>query len=64
MALKLNGTVFGTQVYITRSNETGTVTGYASHQRSKSSKQFYVEYVTADGRAAEGWFFEDQLTVV
>lgn len=63
MALKLNQSVFGTNVTITRSGERGTVTGFCLHQRSKSSKQFLVEYVAADGTATTDWFFEDQLTV-
>lgn len=63
MSLKLNQSVFGTKVAITRSGETGIVTGFCLHQRSKSSKQFLVEYVAADGTAATDWFFEDQLTV-
>jgi hypothetical protein len=61
--LKLNSTVFGVSVQITRSGEIGTVTGFAQHKRSKA-KQFYVEYTNANGESSERWLFEDELTVV
>jgi hypothetical protein len=48
-------------VLITRSGEGGVVTGFALHRRVKG-KQFFVEYTSADGRAVDGWFFEDQLS--
>lgn len=64
MPLKLNTSVFGTKVRITLSGEQGIVTGFCLHQRSKSSKQFLVEYVAADGRACIEWFYEDQLTEI
>lgn len=63
MSLKLSSTVFGIGVSITRSGETGTITGFALHKRNKA-KQFYVEYTAADGCACEAWFHEDQLTVI
>lgn len=62
MSLKLNSKVFGVDVRIKVSGETGTITGFAQHSRGKQ-KQFYVEYKAADGRATEGWFHEDQLEV-
>jgi hypothetical protein len=61
--LKANTSCFGKKVSITRSGETGTVTGFCIHQRSKG-KQFFVEYTAGDGRAVDGWFFEDQLTML
>lgn len=63
MALKLNSTVFGAAVRIKRSSEAGKITGFASHMRGKT-KQFYVEYLGADGRATEDWFHEDQIEMV
>lgn len=63
MALKLNSAVFGTEVAINQSGETGVVTGFASHQRVKS-KQFFVEYRANDGCYREAWFHGDQLTEI
>ena len=63
MTLKLNSTAVGTVVKIRASEEQGVVTGFAQHQRLKS-KQFFVEYKAADGRASEAWFHEDQLIEV
>lgn len=62
MALKLNSTVFGTNVAITASGERGTIAGFASYKRQKGAKQFLVEYVAGDGRFVTDWFFEDQLS--
>lgn len=64
MSLKLSRTVFGTNVTIARSGERGVITGFALHKRAQNSKQFFVEYTASDGRATEGWFFEDQLQVI
>ena len=58
--LRANTSCYGTKVLITRSGEGGVVTGFALHRRVKG-KQFFVEYTSADGRAVDGWFFEDQL---
>lgn len=64
MSLKLNSTAFGTKVKVTRSGEEGVITAFASYQRTKGAKQFFVEYTDAYGRAAETWFYEDELTVL
>lgn len=61
--LSLNSTCFGVAVAIQSSGETGIVTGFAQHQRSKA-KQFFVEYRGNDGCYREAWFFEDQLSVL
>lgn len=60
--LRPNKTCFGKAVSIARSGETGTVTGYSVHMRTKAP-QFYVQYTAADGRAAESWFYGDELEV-
>lgn len=64
MPLKLNQSAFGTPVRVTISGEEGVVTGFACHQRSKSSKQFLVEYRDGRGCATQDWFHEDQLTEI
>lgn len=50
-----------TRVTITRSGEAGAVTGWAIYKRVHSP-MYFVEYTSADGRAVEGWFNEDELT--
>lgn len=62
-SLKLSSTVFGANVAISRSGEAGTITGFCQYKRSKS-KQFFVEFTSADGCAREAWFYEDELTVI
>lgn len=63
MKIPFNTQCFDKQVRITSSGELGNVTGFSRHKRSKVV-QFYVEYVSADGRAVADWFFEDQLTAL
>lgn len=62
-SLKLAKSVFGVNVKIKISGETGTIMAFSLHKR-QNTKQFLVEYCAADGRAAENWFAEDQLEVI
>ena len=52
----------GQTACITISGETGTVTGVANYTNSPAHYRLF--YKAADGRAIEGWFTADQLTVV
>lgn len=61
--IPFNTRAFGMEVLIDRSGETGTITGFSLHMRSKQ-RQFYVEYTAADGRAVGDWFYEDQLSLI
>lgn len=60
MSIPFNSTCFGLVVKLNASDETGEITAFASNKRFKQ-KQFFVEYVAADGRFVTDWFFEDQL---
>jgi|TARA_R100000049_G_C1931718_1_gene75644 hypothetical protein len=54
---------FDTAVRIKISGETGTVVGMCFYKR-QVEVQYLLEYKTADGKAAEDWFFESQIEVV
>lgn len=62
MSIPANTTCYGKQVSLKVSGEVGTITGFARHMRNKQP-QFFVEYCAADGRAADAWFYADQLTL-
>ena len=51
----------GDEVQIIVSGERGTIAAEARYLRSKH-KSYLVEYLAADGRATEAWFFEDQIS--
>lgn len=46
-------------VYLTLSGESGHVIGRAEY--SHGTAQYYVRYLSADGRQCEGWFGDDAL---
>lgn len=54
---------FNSEVRIARSDERGSVGGIAFYKRAPSP-MYFVEYVTPDGRATEGWFHDDELVEV
>lgn len=54
---------FDSEVRIARSDERGSVCGIAFYKRAPSP-MYFVEYVTPDGRAVEGWFHDDELVEV
>lgn len=49
----------GQKVRISISDEVGIVNGYAVY--TSSAPQYRVFYKAADGRACEGWWYEDQI---
>ncbi len=53
----------GEIVKVKRSREIGTVTARAVYMRSTEA-QFLIEYVTAEGRASEKWFYQSELEAV
>lgn len=54
---------FGANVTIARSGERGRVSGVAFYQRNLQP-MYFVEYTSADGRAVESWFHDDELVEV
>lgn len=52
----------GQAVKVTISGETGQVKARAEYTRSCNC--YLIHYQTADGRAADRWFDEDELTPV
>lgn len=64
MALPLNQSVFGKRAQIVISGEEGVIVGFCLYQRSRSTKQFFLQYKAADGRACEDWFDENQLELI
>lgn len=54
---------FNSEVRIARSDERGSVIGVAFYKRTPSP-MYFVEYVTPDGRAVDGWFHDDELVEV
>lgn len=51
---------FGSRVIVKRSGEAGDVIGVAIYKRTVAP-MYVIEYTSADGRAVEGWFNEDEL---
>lgn len=47
------------EVEITVSGETGVVIGRAEYVNSDS--QYWIRYKASDGRAVEGWHYEESL---
>ena len=52
---------FDQVVTVVRSGESGAVIGVADYKRN-SFPLYLIEYKSADGRATERWFHEDELT--
>ena len=51
---------FGDKVKVARSGEVGEVVA-ASVSARLTHQQFLVEYVSADHRATENWFYQSEL---
>ncbi|KNC93755.1 hypothetical protein [Trabulsiella odontotermitis] len=47
-------------IQVTVSGETGHVKGRAEY--TTMNNQYYIHYLAADGRGADGWFGEDELS--
>lgn len=54
---------FDSEVRIARSSERGAVCAVVFDKRL-SAPRYFVEYTTPDGCAAEGWFYDDDLSEV
>ena len=52
----------GQAIQITISGEKGHVKGRAEY--TTINNQYYIHYLAADGRGADGWFSEDELSAV
>ncbi|AHE69774.1 hypothetical protein M942_08555 [Enterobacter ludwigii] len=52
----------GQAIQVTISGEKGNVKGRAEY--ASLTNQYFIHYMTADGRAVSGWFDEDELSVV
>ena len=50
----------GQAILVTISGEKGNVKGRAEY--TNMNKQYFIHYLTADGRGADGWFDEDELS--
>ncbi|WGL99149.1 hypothetical protein QE177_04515 [Arsenophonus sp. aPb] len=47
-------------VKITVSNENGRIKGRAEY--ANTANQYLIHYKVADGRAVDGWFYEDEIS--
>jgi hypothetical protein len=51
---------FSDAVTVTRTGESGIVVGVAFYKRT-NQPQYLLQYTTADGRASDAWFMDDEL---